>query len=41
MSEDCMSLKNSQFCDYLHPLCPNELEVKDTTDKRKWSPGYT
>lgn len=31
MSEDCMSLKNSQFSDYLHLLCLSELEVKDTT----------
>lgn len=33
MSEDCMSLKNSQFSDYLHLLCLSELEVKDTTKK--------
>ena len=32
---DVMSLNNSRFGDYLHRICPNELEVKNTTDTQK------
>jgi hypothetical protein len=32
---DVLSLNNSPFCDHLHCIDPNELEVKDTTDIQK------
>ena len=36
-TDDVLSLSNSRFCDYLHLIYPNELEVKDTTDTRKYA----
>ena len=30
-----LSLNNSRFCDYLHRIYPNELEVENTTDTQK------
>ena len=30
--DDVLSLTDSWFCDYLHLIYPNELEIKDATD---------
>ena len=34
-TDDVLSLNNSWFCDYLHHIYLNELEVKNTTDTQK------
>ena len=35
--DDVMSLNNSRFCEHLHLIYPNELEVKDTTDTQRYA----
>ncbi len=30
-----LSLNNSRFCDYLHRIYPNEIEVKDISDTQR------
>jgi hypothetical protein len=35
--DDVLTLNNSRFCDYLHRIFPNELEIKETTDTQKYA----